>query len=213
MGNKAKYLILKSYFKELILVDSRQKLLTFTFAKPHIIFIDSDENNHDCLKLIKEVRQEDKKSMIIIMGKTIDKPFLLELLPLHVSAYLEKPFKKNDLEKTLVSLMHDFTEISVSNSIPLQNNYSFNVDELMLLNAEHQIVKLTKNEIKLMQLLTREKNTYVSSQSIEHHIWEEASFENDCNNRLKHLVYCLRKKLPKETLINTYGLGYKLMMH
>ena len=93
----------------------------------------------------------------------------------------------------------------------LKENYLFDIERSILYCDQKNEIKLTKNEMKFMQLITKAKYAYVSSEQFEHSIWEEDSEYEDCNKRLKHLIYGLRKKLPKGSILNGYKLGYKLL--
>jgi DNA-binding response OmpR family regulator len=80
----------------------------------------------------------------------------------------------------------------------------------MLFDKNHHEVKLTKKEKKLINILVKSKKQFVSSDILEYTIWEDESMKYDCKGRFKVLLNGLRKKLPKYTIINSYGLGYKI---
>lgn len=61
-----------------------------------------------------------------------------------------------------------------------------------------------------MKILLKSKHQFFSPEVIEHDIWEEDFYREDCHIRLKYLLYGIRKKLPKGSIVNSYGLGYKL---
>lgn len=212
-GKKGESLALKPYFKEVITLKSNKEILTLPVNESKIIFFNCDEKNNNCIELIQKIRQKDRKSIIVIMSKEKNINIFLEAIPLHLSGYLEKPLKKNEIEILLLNIVQDLVHLRNDEIIQLNNNHSFNTKELTLLDNEYNLIKLTKNEIKLMKILSHAKNTYVSSENIEHNIWEETSLEQNCNKRLKHLIYCLRKKLPQDNIINAYNLGYKLISH
>ncbi|CAA6812339.1 MAG: Putative two-component response regulator [uncultured Sulfurovum sp.] len=212
-GQKNEVLKLNPYFKEIIYLKNNQEILTFPLNEPKIIFLNCDEKNNTCINIIKEIRQEDRKSIIVITSKEKNQTLFVEALSLHLSGYLQKPFKKDDIEALLANIVQDLAHLSNDKKIQLKEGYSFNIEQLTLFDDKYNIIKLTKNETKLMQVLSNEKNNYIRSETIEYSIWEEASLEQDCNQRLKHLIYCLRKKLPKGNLINAYNLGYKFISY
>jgi len=209
-GEKDEIVELEPYFETILTFKSNQEILTFSFLKPEIIFLNCDENRDNCIKIIKKIRKQNRKSVIVIMSKEKNINIFLSVLHLHLSGYLQKPFKKNDIKKLLINIKEDLAPFTSDEKIYLKEGYSFNTKQFTLFDEQYKIIKLTKYEKKLMQILSNEKNSYISSESIEYDIWEEQSLEQDCNKRLKHLIYCLRKKLPKESIINSYNLGYKL---
>ena len=212
-GNKDEIIKLEPYFETITMIQNNQKILTFSLDKPKIIFLNCDEQKNSCIETIQKIRKQDRKSIIVIMSKEKNENIFLNVLHLHLSGYLQKPFKKNDIEKLLIHIMEDLAPLNSNEKIYLKDGYNFNTQQLTLFDEKYKIIKLTKYEKKLMQVLTHEKNNYINSESMEHSIWEEESLEQDCNKRLKHLVYCLRKKLPNGSIINSYNLGYKLVIY
>jgi DNA-binding response OmpR family regulator len=134
---------------------------------------------------------------------------LLEALSVQLLDYLEKPSQEHQVEVLLKNLCHDLKFID-DYSLYLQEGYLFNTRNKILYNEKNKEIKLTKNEIKFMEIMSSTKEQYFSSEFIEHSIWEEDSVYQDCNKRLKYLIYGLRKKLPKNSIVNSYKLGYKL---
>jgi len=135
---------------------------------------------------------------------------LLESLSKEILDYLENPSKQHQVEVLVKNLCHDLKFIN-EYSFYLKEDYCFNTKNKILYNNENKEVKLTKHEIKFMEIMSSKNGQYVSAEYIEYSIWEEESICQDCNKRLKHLIYGLRKKLPKNSIINSYKLGYKLV--
>lgn len=78
----------------------------------------------------------------------------------------------------------------------------------MIFNDEE--IKLTKHETLFLELLTSKKDRVFSSDEIYDYLWNQ--FE-DCETsatKLKDLIKRLRKKIPKDSIENIYGAGYKL---
>jgi DNA-binding response OmpR family regulator len=151
--------------------------------------------------------------MMLYVGKSDeDKNMckLLEALSVQLLDYLEKPSQEHQVEVLLKNLCRDLKFID-DFSFYLQEGYLFNTRNKILYNEKNKEIKLTKNEIKFMEIMSSRKEQYYSSDFIEYSIWEEDSVHEDCNKRLKYLIYGLRKKLPKNAIVNSYSLGYKLV--
>ena len=75
-----------------------------------------------------------------------------------------------------------------------------------------QIIELTKNELKIMQMLFEKSETFVSRDDLMIALWQSDQFVDD--NTLSVNMNRLRKKLDDfgfDSLIKTKkGLGYKL---
>jgi len=211
-GNKDEVVKLSPYFETITLLKNNQEILTFPVDTPKIIFLNCDEEKDNCSKIIKKIRKQDRKSIIVITSKEKNETTFLTLLHLHLSGYLQKPFKKSAIEKLLINIIEDFAPLNSDDKIYLKEGYNFNTQQLMLFDEKYKIIKLTKYERQLMQIFTNQNNDFISSKNIEHTIWKEESLKQNCNKRLKHLIYCLRKKLPKKSIINSYSLGYKLVI-
>ncbi len=134
----------------------------------------------------------------------------LEKLSVELLNYLKDPSQEYQIKIFLKNLCRDLA--SIDNSLfYLKDGYIFNTKTKILYDKDNKEVKLTKNEIKFMEIMISKKGEFVSSSFLEYTIWEEESISKDCNKRLKYLIYKLRKKLPKNSIVNSYKLGYKLV--
>ena len=76
------------------------------------------------------------------------------------------------------------------------------------LKIDENVVKLSNNELQLLKYLVIQQNSAVSSIDIFNYIWDftkEYSIDS-----VRTLVKKLRKKLPKDSIENIYGEGYRL---
>ena len=142
--------------------------------------------------------------------KETNKYKLLETFSIELEDYLKNPSEEYQVELLLKNLCHNL-KIMDDFSFYLKEGYMFNTKSKILYNKEKKEIKLTKNERKFMEIMSSRKEQYCSSTFIEYSIWDEASLCQDCNQRLKSLLYGLRKKLPHNSIINSYKLGYKLV--
>jgi len=201
----------QKYFQEIYLIKNNTRALNFYYMyRPSIIFFYCDEKVFDTLSIIEKIREYDRETILVLILKGKKDDSLLQALPLHLSGYIEKPFKLNQVEKVLKNVAHDL-DLLYENQLYLKGSYTFNQEQNLLYNKDSREVKLTKNEIKLMTLMGKRKDEYISSEQIEYTIWAEDSALEDCHTRLKALLYGLRKKLPEDSIVNSYSLGYKLV--
>jgi len=210
VGEKEDELFFRDYFKEIYLLPNNEKVF-FLYKKKNISIIFLDFNQKDTLHTIKEIRKRDKEVIIVILITSLSKKNLKDLLPLHLSGCLQKPFNKNSFEKLFQEHILFDLNISKRNKVKIKSHYIFDREEHLLYNSQFSQIKLTKHELKLLSLLSLSKNNFLTTESLEYSIWEDESSFCDCNNRLKYLVSTIRKKLPKDSLVNLYGSGYKLL--
>ena len=81
----------------------------------------------------------------------------------------------------------------------------------MQLTYESQIIKLSRSESKLFEILYKNKNSAIDSHTIFNYVWEETNREFN-NDSLRTLIKKLRKKLPIGYIENIYGGYYKLVI-
>lgn len=196
------------YFDEITVVSCNEEAFNhYVEKKPAIVFLDYSENN--AIKVLKDIRKNDRKTIVVFIMSMIKSEMFLDILPLQLFSYLRKPFDNNEIKKLLTGIELEL-EYREGNIKRIKGMYSFNLNKVILYNERMKEVKLTKNEKKFLEIMFNTKDSFVSIEKIEYTIWEEDSLCKDCNGRLKSLLNGIRKKLPKESIINEYGLGYKL---
>jgi len=206
VGNMVEKIYFEKYFKEIYLVKSSDEALSYYNQKhPSVIFIDD-------IDIIKKIREYDRQTIIAILSKNSNKERLWETIPLHLSGYIERPFKEKQVKTLLQNINHDL-DFLYECMIRLKDDYLFDTKQQILYNKLHEKVKLTKHEMIFMEILSKTKHNFFSTEDIEESIWEEDSYKQDCKIRLKYLLYGIRKKLPQNSIVNCYGNGYKLVCY
>jgi len=200
----------EKYFKKVELVYSNKEALkVFNKNIFSVIFLSCDTLDDDVFEICWKIRKSNHNIALALLTNSIDIDKLKKALPLHLSGCIERPVKKESVEEVLKFVDRELDFI-YKNVIHLKNGYYFNKDKKILYNNLYNEVKLTKNELRLLIILIKSKDRFIAGEQIEHELWEDDSLEVDCVNRLKNLIYHLRKKLPKDSIINNYRLGYKL---
>jgi len=198
-------LYFEKYFKDVTLIENYKNLMTYYQKEYPIIFL------FDNIDIAKKIRKYNKESIITFFSKeTINKKDLIELLPLQLSGFIEIPFNEGEILTLLNSIDKELENINFNNIYLLENNYLFDFGYQILYDENHKEIKLTKKEKKLINILIKYRKQFVSSDTLEYSIWEEESMRQDCQGRFKVLLNGLRKKLPRNTIINNYGLGYRI---
>ncbi len=168
-------------------------------------------NNIDIAKNIRDY-YTNREIIIILLSKNITKRELIELISLNILDYTPLPIDRDNIKNIFKKIEKEFYSRNFNNIFHLKEGYLFNSLEERLFDNQNNEIKLTKKEKKLMNILVKSKNQFVKTESFEYHIWEDDSMKYNCQNRFKVLLNNLRKKLPKDTIINSYGLGYKIRL-
>lgn len=175
--------------------------------KPEIIITDIQMPKLDGLEFIKKIRQKDKKVQVIILTAFCEKGYLLKAVELQLIKYLVKPIKENDLDLAIKTCIETI-ENDTNNITNLVDGLIFDSFNLTLIK-DKELIKLRTKEIKLLELLIKNKNRYVTYQEIENFVWEEDVMTNDA---LKSLIKSLKNKSTKKLINNLSGIGYKIAL-
>lgn len=202
---------LKRYFKEVYVAQNGEQALEFYKEhKPNIILLDINMPFINGLELTKKIREQDKKTRIIILTAHLEQDKLLFAAELNLTKYLPKPISRIKLKEALTEAVNQYKELNEDSLIfELKEGFSFNRDSKKLI-FENSEIKLTKHESLFLELMTSKKDRVFTSDEIYNYLWDEVETCESSATKLKDLIKRLRKKLPKDSIENIYGAGYKL---
>ena len=190
--------------------DGEEGYEQYLLSKPHIILLDINMPKLDGLSLAKTIRAIDKEVKIIITTSYADQDKLLEAIELYLVKYILKPVEPRLLQETILKAKNEIvSEVKEKKrTFVLDDNMIWNAtdEKLLLMNAE---VKLTKNERRLLTLLSTYPNkVYTFFEIFDHLSYDDFYKEYDAN-QIRALVKLIRKKIPKDSILNVYGEGYR----
>ncbi len=202
---------LKRNFKEVYIAQNGEEALEYYEKfKPNIMLLDINMPFINGLELTKKIRQNDKKTRVIILTAHLEQDKLLFAAELNLTKYLPKPISRMELKEALNEAVNQYKELNEeSSTFELKEGCFFYKDSNKLIYENNEI-KLTKYESQLLILLTSNKNRVFTSDEIYNYLWDEVAVYESSATKLKDLIKRLRKKLPKDTIENIYGSGYKL---
>ena len=168
-----------------------------------IIITDIEMPKLNGLEMAKKVRKLNKKIPIIITTAFTTNEYLLEAVELQLIKYIAKPVSPSTLTDAL-DLAYDY--LNEGNIFTITATTFF--DQLnKTLFVKEKLIKLTKNETMLLDVLVKHHQRVVTFTEIEHLIWYERSMSMDS---LRSLVKNLRKKMQGDYIENHLGHGYRL---
>jgi len=184
-------------------IEALYQLGTFT---PDLIITDLEMPDMNGIEFIREIRKKDKDICIIVLTAHTNEKYLIELIDMHIEKYIIKPI---NLEKLISALEHCQSIITKSKSFTkqLSNGYKYDWNQKILLHNE-TLISLTKKEILFLELLFKNINTITSYEELQNIVWQDNVMTD---NALRSLVRNLRKKLPKDFIVNLSGIGYKVV--
>ena len=197
---------LENYFEQIFEAsDALSALKLYEEIKPDIIITDIQMPKLNGLEFIKKIREKDKKTQVIVLTAFSHKDYLFQAIELQLVKYLTKPIKEKELQEAIFSCIETIENDS-SNIINLSENSSFDIYNKTLI-CDKELVKLRTKELDLLTLLLKNQNRYVSYEEIENIVWYESAMSKDA---LKTVIKNLKSKLPKNTISNLSGTGYKI---
>ena len=134
--------------------------------------------------------------------------YLLEAAELKLVKYLVKPITRSDLKLALDMAVDEFSKFDVvaKKRVYLKDGFSWDYEKRnIFLNGIE--VALTNKEKKIVALLLSHPNNIFTYNAIIIEVWD--SFEENKLDPLKTIVKNIRKKLPKDTIKNVFGVGYR----
>lgn len=129
--------------------------------------------------------------------------------------YLIKPCRDEELKASINMALHKHRyffnnknnlQKNESDFLYLDGNIKFDKSN-SILYKKNSVIKLTKNEKKLFEIITKYPGDIVSFKTIYAYIWREDLYDM---GKLRTLLYRLRIKLGIDPFENMYEQGYKI---
>ncbi|CUU72376.1 response regulator transcription factor [Campylobacter hyointestinalis] len=171
---------------------------------PDIILSDIHMPILNGIELVKKIREQDRKTPIIMITAHIDKKYLMDAVELHMEKYLVKPI---DLDILLQTLEKCVSILDINNIVKLEvdKDYSYDFDKKELY-YKNKSINLNKKEMLFFEVLIKNQRKITTYEELQSRVWG-ADIMTD--SALRSLVRNLRKKLPTDIIINISGLGYR----
>lgn len=176
-------------------------------ANPDILLLDLKLETNYGYNICKKIRKTSNMGIIVITSENTE---LAELMSINSGAddYISKPFNSEILLARLNALLNRFT-LNTQLTILEHKGLRLNLSDGTI-NFERKSAELTKNELRILTYLIKNKNTICSRNSIMNELWHTEEFidENTLNVNIKRL----RKKLNdiglSEFIVTKRQMGY-----
>lgn len=169
----------------------------------------------DGLRLTKRILEEYTVPVVFISAHNDAKTFE-EVLALSPYGFVAKPFSQKELEIAMQIAYRRFLvherelpeEIEAKKEIKINSNFTYVVPKSTLY-YKGEAIKLSLKQTKLTELLCKNLNNEVSSESIKIHVW---GGDIVTDSSLRTLIYKVRKVLPELPLVSHSKLGYSIVV-
>lgn len=177
----------------------------------HFIITDISMPKMDGLSFVEKVRSFDHKVPIVILTAHSESDKLLQALKLSLIDYIIKPISRQSFKSSISRALSVIRKNFEHDLIYFFKDHKLESIREALFKNDEKII-LTKLEKKLLfYLCENANNKYVSQIDIFNGVWENEKKEFNTAS-VRNLVKSLRKKLPNNTIENTYGEGYKIII-
>ncbi len=203
---------LEKYFKNIYQVSDGEKAYEiYKEKKPKIMLVDINIPKLNGIDLVKKIREHDYTTKIIMLTANADVDTLLKATELKLTKYLVKPIGREQLKEALHLVIQELSsfEIKSKKIIMLKDGYSWDIENIEL-RSDIKVLLLTNKEREILKLLFSNTNLVYTYDDIIENIW---GYDSDKIDALKTIIKNLRKKLPKDSIKNIFGVGYKINLN
>ncbi|AXX95267.1 response regulator transcription factor [Arcobacter ellisii] len=180
-----------------------------------LIITDIQMPNMNGIDLIKNIYKINPLQKVIVLSAYNEKDYLMELINVGISQFILKPIDYNTFLDVIFKISKEIYETKykkdskVSLFIKIDDELIWN-KELKQLTYKEEILKLTKKELYLVELLLKYPEKTYSNEEIISYLWrDDFESQGDISN-LKNIISRLRKKIPLLNVENIYSFGYRL---
>ena len=165
----------------------------------YVLYIfDVNVPNVDGIYLLEHIKTINPNAKVLIISANINIDKIKEAYIKGCDDYIKKPF---DIQELFLKI-DKYTQ--KSKQIYLDKELVFDLKNKKLF-YENLEISLTKNEKNLLFLLIENKVTNISYSQIEDFVYDRVSKSSDA---IRSLVKRLRRKLPKDMILNSLEEGY-----
>ncbi len=201
---QAGYLVLKA-------ADGPAAVQLFEHESPDLVLLDINMPGLNGFQVCEAIR---RRSQVPVMMLTVrgEEEDLVRALGLGADDYLNKPFSPRTLLARLKALLR---RAGVESNAPLAaGRIRLDLEEYTVSIGEGAPVRLTKLELRLLQMLLANAGHSVNSERLLVQVWGHRSGGD--RQLLKQLVHRLRQKIEADpaapALLRTAAAGYKLVV-
>lgn len=181
---------------------------------PDLVIMDINLNNSSGIDAANEIWKSLKIPIIFLTSYSNDKT-INKAMECEPYGYLIKPCRDRDLKAAITMAIHKHRYFFAnqkqvikeeSQYVLIEGNLIFDKTKSLLYKND-LLIKLTKNEKKLFEIMCENPNNIISFEQISMYIWREELYDM---GKLRTLIYRLRQKLEFNPFENIYESGYKI---
>ncbi|MCY6482968.1 response regulator transcription factor [Clostridium aestuarii] len=159
-------------------------------SNSNLILLDINLPYYDGYHVCREIRKRSSVPIIVVTSRNSD---MDELMSMNLGAddFITKPYNTQILLAHISAVLKR-AESNIDNQIIESSNVMLNISK-SIVSFEEKETELTKNELRILTILMRNKGNIVYRDDIMNELWQSDEFIDD--NTLTVNVNRLRKKL------------------
>jgi DNA-binding response OmpR family regulator len=191
--------------------DGTTAIELFRQESPDLVLLDINMPGANGFEVCARIRDQSKVPvmMLTVRGEEED---LVRALELGADDYLNKPFSPRTLIARVKALLRR-AGVEATTAPLSTGRIKLDVDEYTVQVGSKEVIKLTKLETRLLQMLLANAGNTVSSDRLLLQVWGHKSAGD--RQLLKQLVHRVRQKIELDPavpqLLQTAAAGYKLI--
>ena len=202
---------LETWNYEVDVIDDFEHVLEkYIQMQPELILLDISLPFYNGYHWCEQIRKISSVPIIFISSASENMNIVMAI-SMGADDFITKPFDFSVLTAKIQALLRRTYSFSKSMQVLTYKELVLNILDATI-SYQEQTIDLTKNELKILQILFEKSETFVSRDDLMMALWQSNEFIDD--NTLSVNMNRLRKKLDDfhiEHLIQTKkGLGYKL---
>ena len=202
---------LKSWDYEVKCVqDFSNVMAEFAAFDPQLVLMDITLTFFNGYHWCREIRKVSKLP-IIFLSSASDNMNIVMAVNMGADDFIPKPFDLDVLTVKVQAMLRRSYDFTGTSSVLEHKGVMLNLTEATLTYQEEKL-ELTKNDLKIMQVLMENKEKVVSRDTLMTKLWESDSYVDE--NTLSVNVNRLRKKLDaiglEDYIVTKKGIGYRL---
>jgi DNA-binding response OmpR family regulator len=192
-------------------IDGRVALHAFEQESPDIVILDINMPGATGFQVCEAIRQKSQIPILMLTARGAEED-LVKALDLGADDYMTKPFSPRTLLARIKALLRR-SGMEGSSSLAV-GRLALDVDEHTVRVGDGEPVRLTKLELRLLQMLLANAGRTVNSDRLLMQVWGHRNSGD--RQLLKQLVHRLRQKIEADPaapqlLQTSAGTGYKLV--
>lgn len=182
----------------------------FTEFEPHLVLMDVKLPFYNGYYWCCEIRKVSKVPVIFV-SSAADNMNIVMAVNMGGDDFIAKPFDMDVLTVKIQAMIRRSYDFVGQTSVLEHKGAMLNLTEATLIYQDEKI-ELTRNELKILQILMENKDKVVSRDIIMTKLWEDDSYVDE--NTLSVNINRLRRKLEAiglgEYIVTKKGIGYRI---